>query len=165
MKPKTTDVEFERPCEPRLPTVAGNDDRRSGGVFGPDRVRADIRLAAAEDGETKYDLSGHVRRTTAKFLENFGLGTKVAPAVDLDQELRAAEAVLASYSSQLEELYRAYGAFMADGPVAYRPLMTRLGLWQVLVDSNLHASVSPADFDDLLCEYTSPNFRALTTDQ
>jgi len=31
--------------------------------------------------------------------------------------------------------------------------MTRLGLWQMIVDSRLHEHVSLADFDDLLCEY------------
>lgn len=76
----------------------------------------------------------------------------VADALDLERELRAAECALESFATHLKELYRAYGAFLADGPVAYRPLMTRLGLWQVLVDSGLHARLSLADFDDLLCE-------------
>lgn len=105
-------------------------------------TRADVRLRST----AAYDLTGHVRRiVTAECSAN-------TAAVDLEQELAAAERALDACADGLHRLYRAYGAFLSAGPVAYRPLMTRLGLWQMLIDANLHARVSLADFDDTLCE-------------
>ncbi|XP_060849598.1 radial spoke head 10 homolog B-like [Rhopalosiphum padi] len=113
-------------------------------------VRADIQLA---DQETKcgYDLTDHVLNIAAKCKEKLGVVT--TPALNLEPDLRDAECALSVYNEHLAELYRVYGAFLADGPITYRPLMTRLGLWQMIIDSRLHVYISLADFDDLLCEY------------
>lgn len=105
-------------------------------------IRADVQLRPT----TAYNLTGHVQRiVAAKCPAN-------TTTVDLEQELAATQRVLDTYADALHRLYRVYGAFLSAGPVAYRPLMTRLGLWQMLVDANLHARVSLADFDDTLCE-------------
>jgi len=119
----------------------------------PRLVQADIRLEnSADEGPTcGYDLTDHVLRMTAKFRAE--LNVQVTTVVDLEPDFRDAQCALGMYDKRLEELYRAYGAFLADGPITYRPLMTRLGLWQMIVDSRLHVHVSLADFDDLLCKY------------
>lgn len=105
-------------------------------------IRTNVQLQPT----TAYNLTGHVQRiVAAKCPAN-------TTTVDLEQELTASQRVLDTYADALHRLYRAYGAFLSAEPVAYRPLMTRLGLWQMLVDANLHARVSLADFDDTLCE-------------
>jgi len=142
-KPATNTVHFQHPCEPRI--VRGH------------LVRANIRLTAAADAWTVGDLTGHVRKMAAKCSKDVECRSFNAvaspPTMDMEPELRATALALNTHWDQLQELYRAYGTFLANGPVAYRPTMTRLGLWQLLVDSRLHAVLSLADFDDLLCEY------------
>lgn len=117
-------------------------------------VRADIQMANSAEGETPcgYDLTDHVLRIADKCREDLDVVTAPVGG-DLETDLRDAECALSMYYERLEGLYRAYGSFLADGPIPYRPLMTRLGLWQMIVDSRLHAQVSLADFDDLLCKY------------
>jgi len=117
-------------------------------------VRADIQLVNSAEGETScdYDLTDHVLRIADKCREDLDEVTTPVGR-DLETDLRDAECALSKYDERLAGLYRAYGAFLADRPIPYRPLMTRLGLWQMIVDSRLHEHVSLADFDDLLCEY------------
>ncbi|XP_060871406.1 radial spoke head 10 homolog B-like [Metopolophium dirhodum] len=117
-------------------------------------VRADIQLVNSAEGETPcdYDLTDHVLRIADKCREDLDEVTATAGG-DLETDLRDAECALSMYDERLAGLYRAYGSFLADGPIPYRPLMTRLGLWQMIVDSRMHEHVSLADFDDLLCEY------------
>jgi len=117
-------------------------------------VRADIQMVNSAEGETPcdYDLTDHVLRIADRCREDSDEVTASVGEV-LETDLREAECALSMYDERLAELYRAYGAFLADGPITYRPLMTRLGLWQMIVDSRLNAHVSLADFDDLLCEY------------
>jgi len=116
-------------------------------------VRADIQMVNSAEGETScgYDLTDHVLRIADKCRED--LDPAITPVGDLETDLRDAECALSMYDERLAELYRAYGSFLADRPIAYRPLMTRLGLWQMIVDSRLHVHLSLADFDDLLCEF------------
>lgn len=110
-------------------------------------VRADIQLT---DQGTKcgYDLTDHVLKIANTCRDELNMvNTPV-----LEPDLRDAERALGVYDERLAELYKAYGAFLADGPITYRPLMTRLGLWQIIIDNRLNVHISLADFDDLLCE-------------
>ncbi|KAF0756907.1 radial spoke head 10 B-like, partial [Aphis craccivora] len=108
-------------------------------------VRADIQLA---DQGTKcgYDLTDHVLKIADMCRDELN----VVNTPVLEPDLRDAELALGVYDERLAELYKAYGAFLADGPITYRPLMTRLGLWQIIIDNRLHMHISLADFDDLL---------------
>jgi len=116
-------------------------------------VRADIQMvnSAGEGTLCGYDLTDHVLRIADKC--RVDLDAAITPVQDLETDLRDAECALSVYDGRLVELYRAYGSFLADGPIAYQPLMTRLGLWQMIIDNHLHVYMSLADFDDLLCEY------------
>jgi len=116
-------------------------------------VRADIQMvnSAGKGTSYGYDLTDHVLRIADKCSED--LDAVSTPVRDLETDLRDAECALSVYDGRIVELYRAYGSFLADGPITYRPLMTRLGLWQMIVDNRLHVHMSLADFDDLLCEY------------
>lgn len=157
-RPETRVSQFRRPCEPRLSFGAGSNVRSSEDGSGPGLVRVDVRLTGAADVCSTCDLTGHVRKMAAKRSENVEHGREPGAAAAADSpnavsELRAAQSALDACSGRLDELYTAYGAFLGNGPVACRPTMTRLGLWQILVDSRLHAVVSLADFDDLLCEW------------
>lgn len=141
---ETVSRSFQSLCKP-LPEVAGNDYGQKG-----HGIRANIPSVAV--GAAACDLSGHVRRLAAAAAAETTMYSAGTIAIDPELELRAVELAIAVYADRLEELYRTYGAFLADGPVAYRPLMTRLGLWQMLIDSGLHVRISLADFDDLLRE-------------
>lgn len=132
---------FGQPCEPRPPQTVP-DGRKE-----PRPVRANVRLT--DDG--RPDLAGHVCRTTGACSANSD-SAGVADGIRSETELRNAQLALDKYADRLKEIYRAYGAFLAKGPVTYRPLMTRLGLWQMLIDNRLYTLVSLADFDDILCE-------------
>lgn len=151
---ETASRSFRGPCQPGLPVSAGNDGVRhpdGAATTDPRLVRANVPLAA--DKETACDLTGHVRRLAAECLKDTTAGSScIGAAVDPELELQAAGCAIETHADRLEALYRAYGSFLADGTVAYRPLLTRLGLWQMLIDSCLHARISLADFDDLLCE-------------
>lgn len=123
-------------------------DSRSFRVTASNRlVRADIQLA---DQGTKcgYDLTDHVLKIADMCRDELN----VVNTPVLEPDLRDAEHALSVYNERLAELYKAYGAFLADSPITYRPLMTRLGLWQIIIDNRLHVHISLADFDDLLCE-------------
>ncbi|KAL5242331.1 hypothetical protein ACI65C_009741 [Semiaphis heraclei] len=115
-------------------------------------VRADIQMvdSAGEGTSCGHDLTDHVLRMADKCRED--PDAAITPVQDLETDVRDAECALSVYDERLVELYRAYGSFLADGPIAYRPLMTRLGLWQMIIDNRLHVYTSLADFDDLLCE-------------
>lgn len=155
---ETTTPPFRGPCKPVLPggsAAAGNDDVQwsDGAGAGARRARANIPLTC--DTGAACDLTGHVRRLVAARSAGTAEPFCAGAAVDPESELRAAEHAIHAYADRLDRLYRTYGAFLADGgggPVTYRPLLTRLGLWQMLIDGRLHARISLADFDDLLCE-------------
>lgn len=157
--PKST-TSFRRPCDRQITetAVTGNNIRMSDDN-GSNLVRADVRLTTTDE-ETSYDLTGHVRKMASVRAENYEFCDQYNPChrvsavvVDSESQIRAAESVLKTHTNHLKELYRAYGAYLANGPIVYRPLMTRLGLWQMIINSGLHARVSLADFDDLLCKY------------
>lgn len=140
---ETAVSQFRWPCEPRPLVVPG-------GSKGQRPVRANVRLT--NERPSACDLVGHVRKITGACAANSASRKGHNGPADLETELGNARIALEKYAGRLEEIYRAYGAFLADGPVTYRPLMTRLGLWQMLVDNRLHARVSLADFDDILCK-------------
>lgn len=132
----------------RTHVQGSNFDSRSFRATASNRlVRADIQLA---DQGTKcgYDLTDHVLKIADMCRDELN----VVNTPVLEPVFRDAEHTLSVYDERLAELYKVYGAFLADGPITYRPLMTRLGLWQIIIDNNLHVHISLADFDDLLCE-------------
>lgn len=145
---------FQLPCEPRLHPVitTGNGIEKSNNNGNRPRnlIRSNFRLMTVDEGLTTYDLTCHVRKLVQanKCSENVEFDLN-----DFKLELESARCAFRQYTNLLKDLYHAYGAFLADGPITYQPLMTRLGLWQMLIDNNLHARLSLSDFDDLLCEY------------
>ncbi|XP_025425103.1 uncharacterized protein LOC112694003 isoform X2 [Sipha flava] len=143
-------------CTPVFSGSAGNDDvqqAKGAAIPSPRLVRVNVPLTA--DKETACDLTGHVRRLVAQCSDGTVDTSCIGVVVDPELELRDAERAIEAHADQLQALYRAYGAFLAESTVVYRPLLTRLGLWQMLIDSYLHARISLADFDDLLCEYAT----------
>lgn len=157
---KTNNSQLQYPCKPRSPVVAEKSVQNCYDCCRRIRlVPIDLPLIAEESVKNMIDLMGHLEKMAAKRLKNDEYRFKYRPSLvtgrtdDLKLEFQAAEFALETYLDRLKELYRAYGAFLADGPVTYRPIMTRLGLWQILIDNRLHARLSLADFDNLLCEY------------
>lgn len=148
--PKSSSSLFHSPCKPRLAVINGNDVQSASHKNpDPQSVRVHIPLTVT-DIHTAYNLTGHVQKMAAKYSE-----ISLKPALDLQLELRTVECTLKVYADRLAWMYRAYGTFLADGRVTYQPLMIRFGLWQLLIDNQLHARISLADFDDLLCKYVS----------
>lgn len=139
-----------------LPSPAAQRDRRLSMT-----KRKDVQPRTKEPVvETGYDLSGHVQRMTDKCMTGvteYGLrATTSATTVtdNSDSELRAVQFALGSYLGRLRDLYETFSIDCGGPAIVYRTLMTRLGLWRMLMDCGLHARLSLAKFDELLCKYT-----------
>lgn len=122
--------------------------------------RNEIHQRTMEHTETMaYDLSGHVRRIADKCTEgaaqiSLHRADSATAVTDYSEpELQAAELALGSCMDQLRNLYEAFSADGGSPVIVYRTLMTRFGLWRMLIGCGLHAQVSLADFDELLCKY------------
>lgn len=156
---------------PSAPAVVRGTSRYAPGPSAPAVVRG-RRLPAArrnkvdpvtvEPAETiAYDLSGHVRRASDKWCTNSAVQVCVRGAAsastviadDSETEIRAAELALGSSLSRLRDVYRAFSTDGGRPVIVYRTLMTRLGLWRMLVDCGLHGRVSLVDFGQSLCEH------------
>lgn len=91
--------------------------------------------------------------TAVTVAKNVG-GATQPDAERLTAELAAVDIAIRAHLPRIRDLYHAYSAFLVDRPESRTRelLMTRLGLWQLLIDHGLHVKVSLADFDDALCE-------------
>lgn len=148
VQPETKTSVFHLTCKPQLSIFIGDEIKKSNEVIGPGLIKANFYLKTIDEWST-YNLNSHVLNIVSTYSEDVKFDDLT---VNLISEFESAENAFRQYLNRIKDLYQAYGTFLADGLITYQPLMTRLGLWQMLIDNNLHAQLSLADFDDLLCK-------------
>lgn len=139
---------FNIPCKPKISFSIEDEVIKPIEISCPGLIKANYHLKMIDEWST-YNLNSKVLKIVAKFSEDVKFSNFT---INLKLELESAEHAFGQYLNQIKNLYQVYGSFLADGLVTNQPLMTRLGLWQMLIDNKLYSRISLADFDELLCK-------------